>query len=154
MFRLFRINGTHKPDTLEFFEKLPKITSKFKEEIKERHGSGAFYLQDYSRKGTKTHFVIEGMTPKNNLEGNQMDSQTLITLASQLQRIEMKLDKVISILDDFFDSDQDGETPIDQPKPNDPLAGILAGLAANPEMQKALAPLGGIEALKALGGLK
>lgn len=152
MFRLYRINGTHKPDVLEYFEKLPKITAKFKEEIKEKHGSGAFFLRDYSGKGTKTHFVIEGLQNKNFTEGQTpMDIQTLMNLASQLQRIESKLDKIQSVLDDLFDVD---ETETAEPTKIDPTSSILAGLATNPDIQKALAPFGGIDGLKALGGLR
>lgn len=151
MFSLYRLNGTKTPERIEFFEKLPKITASFKEQIKTRHGSGAFYLQHFSRKGEKTNFVIPGGI--NNKQGEEMDSNLLMALAQSLQRIESKQDRIIAILDDLeLETDEPGTFKTPEPA-TDPLAGLMTALSTNPEASKLLAQFGGIDAVKKLAGL-
>lgn len=151
MVSLYRITGKTAPERIEFFEKMPKISSKFKAEIKERHGSGAFFLWNFDRKAPKVHFVIDGILKTNQTEENNMDLTTIMQLAQALGRIEQKQDRILKAIEDFFD---DTETESEPAKPENPaLAALMANLATNPEMKKALDQFGGIEGLKALGGL-
>lgn len=153
MFRLFRVNRDSKPDLLEYYNTLPKISAKFKEEIREKYGSGAFYLQEYGKNTKKNTFAIEGTTQKNG-ENHNMDMTTLLSLVKTLEEINIRTRNIEKKLDELFEEGEDVE---EKPETNilsslglsgDQAAQVASLASANPELAKAL------QTLQGLGGLK